>query len=114
MKDGRLRFRLDKPCQLSIEPGGSLRHPLHLFANPLEKDVPAPNAPGVRYYGPGFHEVGEIDLVSNETVYIAGGAVVSLKPQAADKLAAGQPASELRRGRLVVHRPLREPREEPM
>ena len=54
VKDGRIRFRLRRPCQLSIEPGGSLRHPLHLFANPLEKDVPAPNDPKVRYYGPGY------------------------------------------------------------
>ena len=88
VKDGRIRFRLRRPCQLSIEPGGSLRHPLHLFANPLEKDVPAPNDPKVRYYGPGYHEASEIDLLSGETVYIAGGAVVSLKPQPADKLPA--------------------------
>ncbi len=88
VKDGRFRFRLRQPCQLSIEPGGSLRHPLHLFANPLEKDVPDPNDPKVRYYGPGYHEVGEIELLSGETVYIAGGAMVSLKPQPAEKLAA--------------------------
>ncbi len=87
VKNGRLQFRLRRPCQLSIEPGGSLRRPLHLFANPVEKDVPGPKTPGVRYYGPGFHEVSEIDLLSNETVYIAGGAVVSLKPQPTEKLA---------------------------
>ena len=40
VRDGRIRFRIQKPCQLSIEPGGAIRHPLHLFANPLEKDVP--------------------------------------------------------------------------
>jgi polygalacturonase len=69
-----------------MEPGGSLRHPLHIFANPLEKDVPDRNDPKVRYYGPGYHEVSQVDLLSGETVYLAGGAIVSLKPQPRDKL----------------------------
>lgn len=86
--NGRIKFRLREPCQLSIEPGDSLKHPLHLFANPLEESPPATNAPGVRYFGPGRHELSEVDLQSNQTVYIAGGALVSLKPQPADKLPA--------------------------
>ncbi len=36
--------------------------------------------PNVLYYGPGIHEVREKDLKSGQTVYIAGGAVVYLKP----------------------------------
>lgn len=89
VRDGRIRFRIQKPCQLSIEPGGAIRHPLHLFANPLEKDVPDPNDPKVRYYGPGYHEASEVELQSGETVYIAGGAIVSLKPSPPEKLPAG-------------------------
>jgi hypothetical protein len=86
VEDGRLRFRLAQPCQLSIEPGGSLQHPLHLFANPLEADPPDPQDPKVRYYGPGYHEASEVEILSGQTVYIAGGAVVSLKPSPPEKL----------------------------
>jgi len=34
----------------------------------------------VRYFGPGVHEAREIDLLTGQTVYIAGGAVVHLHP----------------------------------
>ena len=86
VQDGRIRFRLDRPGPLSVEPGGSLQHPLHIFANPPEKDVPDPKDPNVLYYGPGIHELREIDIKSGQTVYIAGGAIVYLKPLPKEKL----------------------------
>jgi polygalacturonase len=66
---------VERPGSVIVEVNGS-HQALHLFGNPPEKDVPAPDAPGVRYFGPGVHRVGKIILQSNETVYIAGGAVV--------------------------------------
>ena len=78
--DNEIRFTLDAPCQLSVEPGGSLKHPLHIFANPPETDVPDPDDPDVRYFGPGRHRAREIDIKASETVYIAGGAIVELDP----------------------------------
>jgi hypothetical protein len=51
-------------------------HALHLFASPPEKDAPKPTDPGVRYFGPGVHRPGKIVLESNQTLYVAGGAVV--------------------------------------
>ncbi|MHB1000019.1 MAG: glycosyl hydrolase family 28 protein [Armatimonadota bacterium] len=71
----RLAFSLKKPCQLSIEPDAK-NGPLLLFANPIEVNPPKQGDPGVRYFGPGVHEAGEIKLSDNETLYIAGGAVV--------------------------------------
>ncbi|MBD3174348.1 MAG: hypothetical protein GF320_04155 [Armatimonadia bacterium] len=80
VEDDEIRFSLDEPCQLSIEPGGSLTHALHLFANPLEVDPPSPDDPGILYFGPGSHELGVTDIQSGQTVYVAGGAVLHLKP----------------------------------
>ncbi len=72
-------FTLARPCKLSIEFDGSENRPLILFAGAPESypgGVPSPGRPGVRYYGPGVHEAGEIRLADGETLYIAGGAVV--------------------------------------
>lgn len=84
----RIRFELDRPRQLVVEVNGP-HHALHLFACPPEKDVPAPDAPGVRYFGPGVHQAGKITLESNQTVYLAAGAVVygSVQAQGAENIA---------------------------
>jgi len=76
--NGQIRLILDKPGNFSIELNKQpKRHPLFLFANPIEKDAPAPDAPGVHYFAAGMvHKPGPIVVQSNETVYIAGGAVV--------------------------------------
>lgn len=75
VKGGALTFKLSRHCQLSIEPDGK-NGPLLLFANPPENDPPKPDDPNVKYFGPGVHKAGEIILRDNETLYIAGGAVV--------------------------------------
>ncbi len=73
--DGRkLTFTLQGPQKLYLEIN-DLPH-LAIFANPLEVDPPRAGDPNVLYYGPGNHEVGQIDLKSNQTLYIAGGAIV--------------------------------------
>lgn len=86
VKNDRFRFRIGKPCQLSIEPGGSLQHPLHIFVNPPETHIPRKNDPKVRYFGPGVHNVRDLSLNSGETLYIAGGAVVNLEAEEPSKL----------------------------
>jgi hypothetical protein len=75
--DGRrATFTLDQPKPLTIEINGNWVGALHVFANPPETDVPGPQAPGVIYYGPGIHEIGHVVVTNNQTVYLAGGAVV--------------------------------------
>lgn len=72
-----IHFDLERPCRLSIELDGDIKRPLFLFADPPEKDVPEPGDENVRYFEAGkIHEAGEIVLASNETLYIAGGAIV--------------------------------------
>lgn len=70
-----IRFTVEKPGQHTVEVNGT-HHALHLFANPREDASPGESDPGVRYFGPGVHCPGLIRLESNQTVYLAGGAVV--------------------------------------
>jgi hypothetical protein len=75
VKDDKITFQMSKPGYVTVEVNGT-HYALHLFASPLEEDTPDPNDPDVRYFGPGIHSAGRIDLKSGETIYIAGGAVV--------------------------------------
>ncbi|MFC1714018.1 glycosyl hydrolase family 28 protein [Candidatus Poribacteria bacterium] len=73
--DHTMTLTLENPEKLSIEPDGK-KGPLLLFANPIETDAPKPDDPGVVFFGPGFHKPEKIVLGSNQTLYLAGGAVV--------------------------------------
>lgn len=75
LEDNVITVTLEGPQMLSIEPEGK-KGPLLLFANPLEKDRPPPDAPGVIYFGPGLHKPGAIQVHDSQTLYLAGGAVV--------------------------------------
>ncbi len=73
--DGTISVKVDKPCQFSVEYDGRV-HPLLVFVNPLEEDVPNADDPNVIYYGPGLHKPERIALTDNQTLYLAPGAVV--------------------------------------
>jgi hypothetical protein len=70
-----LILSLPGPRKISIEPEGK-KGPLLLFANPLEENPPKPEAANVVYFGPGVHQPGRITVTNNQTLYLAGGAVV--------------------------------------
>lgn len=74
--DGKtLTVTIDKPMKLYIRVN-SLPY-LGVFANPLEGKVPSRKDKDVDYYGPGNHDVGEINVRDGQTIYIAGGANVN-------------------------------------
>jgi len=75
VEGSRILFEMDRPRHLVVEVNGP-HHALHLFASAPEQGVPAPDAPGVQYFGPGVHRPGTITLESNQMVYVAPGAVV--------------------------------------
>ena len=76
-KDSIIRLRLVKPQQLSIELNGSIKTPLFLFANAPELNRPQKKDKDVIYFEGGkIHYPGIIEVKSNQTVYIEGGAVV--------------------------------------
>jgi hypothetical protein len=71
-----VRFRLPRPCYASVEVNGDTKRPLFLFGDEPDRGAPRDGDAEVRYFGPGLHDVGRIDLRSGETVYLAPGAVV--------------------------------------
>lgn len=75
--DNTIVLTLTEPCILSVEPDGRKR-PLLIFANAPEQDAPHEDDPGVLYFGPGIHrpESGVVAVKSNQTVYLAGGAIL--------------------------------------
>ncbi len=73
--DHTLSLTLERPCKFSVEPDGK-KGPLLLFANPLETDAPRDGDPNVIYFGPGAHKPEKVVVRSNQTLYLAGGAVV--------------------------------------
>ncbi|MCL4203217.1 MAG: hypothetical protein KJ000_12005 [Pirellulaceae bacterium] len=75
IEDNCIAFSLERPGPVIVEVN-DMHHALHLFASSPERETPAADAPGVRYFGPGVHRPGRIVLQSNESVYLAGGAVV--------------------------------------
>ena len=73
----KVSFEVEKPGQLTVEVNGEHIRSLHLFVNPEETDVPDPGDPNVIYFGPGIHDLAEgIEVKDNQTVYIAGGAIL--------------------------------------
>lgn len=75
-EDHTVTFNITEPNTYTVTFNDSPERALHIFANPLEEDVPDPNDENVIYIGPGETKAYKIDVESGQTVYIAGGAVV--------------------------------------
>jgi hypothetical protein len=78
VKGAVVYFKLDAPRNLSVEFDGDRLHNLHILAGAL--DTPAAPGPNVTVYGPGLHVPPDgglyFPVASNQTIYIAGGAVM--------------------------------------
>ena len=70
-----IAFTIDRPGSYTVELDG-WHNALHIFANPLTDFGVDKAAPGVRYFGPGVHEVGNLELEDGETLFLDGGAVL--------------------------------------
>lgn len=76
VKDGTVSFRITEPGQYTVVFNGSVSKALHIFANPLETDLPDFSDPNVFYIGPGEWVMDAIALQDNQTLYLSGGAVL--------------------------------------
>lgn len=75
---------LDHPANISVEFDGDRLHNLHIFANPILKDLPDKNSKNVLYFGPGIHKPGDqpgdvFHIPSHTTVFVDGGAILEGK-----------------------------------
>ena len=79
----RVRFTVAQPGQYSVEIDGWHRN-LLVFADPPETHAVDRDDPKTRWFGPGEHDVGLIEMKSGETLYLAAGAVVYGRVHARD------------------------------
>lgn len=76
VSDGHVTFTITEPGQYTVVYNDNVNKATHIFANPIETDVPDPNDPNVYYIGPGEWTMDAIVLEDNQTLYLAGGAVL--------------------------------------
>ena len=69
-------FPVSDNVPLTVEFNDDLSHVVHLFLYDPAQVAPASSDPKVRYFGPGLHEAGVIELQTGQTVYLAAGAWV--------------------------------------
>jgi len=73
-----ISFALEYPTAYTVEYNNDPKTAVHLFTNTIEDETYDPNnlPEDVIYIGPGVYKADTIPVLSNQTVYIAGGAVV--------------------------------------
>jgi len=71
-----LEFTILPGQNLTVEINDDIIHSLHIFVNHIEKGKPDPKDPNVIYFGPGIHEISRLIIKDNQTLYLAGGAVL--------------------------------------
>ena len=78
MDDNTIRFTLPSydMRKVSVEFDGDRQHNLFLFPVRPDNDKPDPKDSKVKYFGPGEHDAGKIELYEGQTLYIDYGAVV--------------------------------------
>ena len=76
VEDGIVRFQITEPSQYTVVFNDSVNQAVHIFANPLETDVPDKDDPDVFYIGPGEWVIDSISLKDGQTLYLSGGAVL--------------------------------------
>ena len=70
--EGHIVVTLKNPQYFTVEPYGR-NHALHVFADPMPQYDIDQNDPNLLYFGAGEHDVGLIELKSNQTLYLDEG-----------------------------------------
>ncbi|MGP3971730.1 glycosyl hydrolase family 28 protein [Streptomyces sp. 6N223] len=74
-----VHFTLNRPRNVVVQVNDEIFNCLHLLTNPIETERPAEDDPNVIYFGPGVHTHPDhtLKVASGQTVYLAGGAVLT-------------------------------------
>lgn len=75
-ENSTIKFFITEPNAYTVVLNDSPKRAIHIFANALETYIPDKGDEDVIYIGPGEWDIGDITLEDNQTLYIAGGAVV--------------------------------------
>ncbi|MBR2353493.1 MAG: right-handed parallel beta-helix repeat-containing protein [Clostridia bacterium] len=75
VENGTIRFTLDRPAYFTVEAYGRNRA-LHIFADPMPNYRLEKTDANLLYFGAGEHDIGVLELKSNQTLFIDEGAVV--------------------------------------
>lgn len=76
VSEGHVQFTITEPGQYTVVYNNNVNKATHIFANPIETDLPDFNDPNVLYIGPGEWTMDAIALEDNQTLYLSGGAVL--------------------------------------
>lgn len=74
--DKNIVFYINEPGFYTVIFNDSPEGALHIFANPIEENIPDKNDPNVIFIEPGEWTIDNIPLQRGQTIYISGGAVV--------------------------------------
>lgn len=69
-------FTVTKPDNYTVTFNDTPERALHIFANSIDPNAPTKSSDTVKYIGPGEWNIENIVLEDNQTLYLAGGAVV--------------------------------------
>ncbi|MBQ6889328.1 MAG: hypothetical protein IJN54_17670 [Lachnospiraceae bacterium] len=76
LETSTITFTITEPDNYTLTFNGTPDRALHIFANPIETDIPDANDENVVYIGPGEWNIEAIVLEEGQTLYLSGGAVV--------------------------------------
>jgi hypothetical protein len=77
IENNRVTFTVSEPGFFTVVYNNDPHLATHIFANPLEENIPDKNDPSVIFIEPGHWKLDEIRLQSGQTLYLSGGAVLS-------------------------------------
>lgn len=72
----KVSFYIEQPDTYTITFNNAPERAVHIFANPIEDDLPDFDSEDVIYIGPGEWDIESIMPEDGQTIYLAGGAVV--------------------------------------
>lgn len=82
--DGQVRFSIARNGHVTLLADGDIQQPLTISLDAWREEKRPEDVHG-RYFGPGVHELDTFDFADGETLYLASGAIVRMRPHPEDE-----------------------------